>query len=72
MSAVQVAEFGYNIDNRLQIKPHKNGGIYAEVALPYELAAQIGLKPGEVVDGSDIYDLLGYRIPTQGKIQYSL
>jgi len=67
MSAVQVAEFGYNIDNRLQIKPHKNGGVYAEVALPYELAVKIGLKPGEVIDGSDIYDLLGYRIPTQGK-----
>ena len=67
MSAVQVAEFGYNIDNRLQIKPHKNGGVYAEIALPYELAVQIGLKPGEVIDGSDIYDLLGYRIPTQGK-----
>ena len=67
MSAVQVAEFGYNIDNRLQIKPHKNGGVYAEVALPYELAVKLGLKPGEVIDGSDIYDLLGYRIPTQGK-----
>lgn len=67
MSVVQVAEFGYDIDNRLQIKAHENGGVYAEVALPYELAAQIGLKPGDVISDSDIYDLIGYRIPTQGK-----
>lgn len=67
MSVVQVAEFGYNIDNRLQIKPHENGGVYAEIALPYELAAKLKLKPGNVVDGSSIYDLIGYRIPTQGK-----
>ena len=67
MSVVQVAEFGYNLDNRLAIKPHKNGGVYAEVALPYELATKIGLQPGDVVEDSDIYDLIGYRIPTQGK-----
>lgn len=67
LNAVQVAEFGWNIDKRLQIKPHKNGGVYAEVALPYQLATKIGLKPGEVVKDSDIYDLIGYRIPTQGK-----
>lgn len=67
MTAVQVAEFGYNIDNRLQIKAHKNGGVYAEIALPYELAANLGLKPGDITQDSNVFDLIGYRIPTQGK-----
>ena len=67
MSAVQVAEFGFGIDKTLQIKKHANGGIYAEVALPYELAVKMGLKPGDIVNDSNVLELIGYRIPTQGK-----
>jgi len=67
MAAVQVAEYGYNLSKELEIKKHANGGIYAEVALPYELAVKMNLKVGEVTQDSSIYDILGYRIPTQGK-----
>tara|TARA_R110002050_G_scaffold116946_2_gene233643 strand:- start:19253 stop:36049 length:16797 start_codon:yes stop_codon:yes gene_type:complete len=67
MSAVQVAEFGFNTDKTLEIKKHEKGGIYAEVALPYEIAVKLGLKPGDILENSDVYDLIGYRIPTQGK-----
>ena len=67
MSVVQVAEFGYEIDSALKMKSHENGGVYAEVALPYEMVVKMGLKPGDIVDSSDVFDLIGYRIPTQGK-----
>jgi len=70
MSVVQVAEFGFELDTQLEIKAHKNGGVYAEVALPYELAAKLGLKPGDTVDSNvdpQLFEIMGYRIPTQGK-----
>mgnify|MGYP003669136895 FL=1 len=69
MSVVQVAEFGFELDTQLEIKQHANGGVYAEVALPYELAAKLGLKPGDTIDQVDqsLLDIMGYRIPTQGK-----
>ena len=67
MSVVQVAEFGFGIDKTLELKQHKNGGVYAEVALPYEVAVKLGLKPGDVTNDLDVLDLIGYRIPTQGK-----
>ena len=70
MSVVQVAEFGYELDSQLEIRQHANGGVYAEVALPYELSAKLGLKPGDTVDSNvdqQLFEIMGYRIPTQGK-----
>ena len=70
MSVVQVADFGWNVDTSLRIMPHKNGGVYAEVAIPYEMATKLGLKPGDILDqkvDSKLLELIGYRIPTQGK-----
>tara|TARA_R110002020_G_scaffold233207_2_gene444961 strand:- start:2733 stop:19928 length:17196 start_codon:yes stop_codon:yes gene_type:complete len=73
MSAVQVAEFGSGtgqFNDELKIKRTKSGGIYAEARLTYDIALKLGIsgKVGELQNiDSKILDILGYRIPTQGK-----
>jgi len=73
MSAVQVAEFGSGVGqftDELQIKRSPSGGIYAEARLSYDIALKLGYqgKVGEIkgID-KNILEVLGYRIPTQGK-----
>ena len=68
MAAVQIADYGWSKNKELQIKTNKNGGIYAEVALPYEMAMKMGLAVGDVTNLEDpMLEAIGYRIPTQGK-----
>lgn len=69
MSAVQVADFGWSKTKELQIKANKKGGIYAEIALPYELVHKLGLKVGDMLENVEegLLEGIGYRIPTQGK-----
>jgi len=69
MSAVQIADFGWSLTNELQIKANGNKGVYAEVALPYDLVHKLGLKVGDNLSEVDqsLLELVGYRIPTQGK-----
>tara|TARA_R110002020_G_scaffold229316_4_gene440059 strand:+ start:4767 stop:22040 length:17274 start_codon:yes stop_codon:yes gene_type:complete len=69
ISAVQVADFGWSLTNELQIKANSKGGIYAEVALPYDLVHKLGLQVGDNLSEVDqsLLELVGYRIPTQGK-----